>query len=116
MSAEVVEQKLAPVEEQPEEKKECKRTLADDVKEVYDSLALVNHTQAKWYTDAYLEDDVKDLLQSYKEEIEPLPDDSPVKLECLRIMAYIGIEVAKPPKPEEQQLEELEEEELVAGT
>ena len=97
---------------------EKKNKFKDDVKDVYDTLAMVNCSQAKWYTDAFLEDDVKDLLQSYQEEIAPLADDNPIKIECLNIMAYIGIEIAKPAKPdeEEQQLEDLDDNELVAST
>ena len=107
MSAEIVEQKLPSIEEQPNEKK---NTFKDDMKDIYNELALVNCSQAKWYTDAYLEDDVKDLLQSYEEEIAPLPNDDPVKIECLTIMAYLGIEIAKPEKDDE----EPDDSELVA--
>jgi hypothetical protein len=110
MSTLVVEREIS----NSDEKKECKHRLVDDISEVYDDLALVNHSQAKWYTDAYLEDDVKDLLKSYEEEISHLPDDNPVKIECLNIMAYIGIEIAKPKTDhEERQIEELEDGELL---
>lgn len=94
-----------------DEKKECKNTFANDIKDVYDTLALVNCSQAKWYTDAYLEDDVKDLLESYQEEIAPLPKDDPVKIECLTILAYLGIEIAKPEKDKD----EPDDSELVAS-
>ena len=92
---------------------EKKNTFKNDIKDVYDTLALVNCSQAKWYTDAYLEDDVKDLLKSYQEEIAPLPKDNPVKIECLTILAYLGIEIAKPEKPEKD--EEPDDDELVAS-
>ena len=90
--------------EQPDEKK---NTFKDDIKDVYDTLALVNCSQAKWYTDAYLEDDVKELLKSYQEEIAPLADDNPIKIECLTILAYLGIEIAKPEKDKEPDDSEL---------
>lgn len=90
--------------EKPDEKK---HKFEDDIKDVYDTLALVNCSKAKWYTDAYLEDDVKDLLQSYEKEVAPLPDDDPVKIEMLHIMAYLGIEIAKPEKDDEPDDDEL---------
>ena len=85
-----------------------KRKLIDDVKEVFDELARVNCSQAKAYTNTYLEDDVVDLLESYEEEIAPLADDNPIKIECLRIMAYIGIEVAKPVKKNEDEADSFD--------
>jgi hypothetical protein len=91
---------------------EKKHKFEDDIKDVYDTLALVNCSKAKWYTDAYLEDDVKDLLQSYEKEVAPLPDDDPVKIEMLHILAYLGIEIAKTAKPEKD--EEPDDSELIA--